>query len=99
MTAERATTPTYAPMPELGTTQTCVFCRRAVRLNRTWHGWHLWTAPGDPLDGRWHCDGGTGPGTVHMPALHTLHIPVPPSDRAPYAARYDADGVGHHPQS
>lgn len=85
-------------MPELGATRECVFCRGWVTLERTATGWHLWLGAKDAADGRWHCDGGTGPGTVHMPALRTLHIPVPPPTGAPLAARYDADGVPHHPQ-
>lgn len=98
MTTERAPETMYAPMPELGTMRECVFCHFMVTLEQTRTGWHHWVAARDALDGRWHCDGGK-PGYRHMPALHTLHIPVPPTTGAPFAARYDVDGLPHHPQA
>lgn len=88
----------YAPMPPLGTTRVCVFCRNAVSLQQVLTGWHHWLAPRDTLEGRWHCDGGH-PGYKHAGPLLTLHIPVPPAEDAPFAPRYAADGAPHHPQS
>jgi hypothetical protein len=99
MTADRASTPTYAPMPTPGATiRECVFCHFMVTLRQVRGGWYLWTADRDPLDGRRHCDGGV-PAYGDTAALLTIHIPVPNPTGAPFAARYDPDGVGHHPQT
>jgi len=97
MSSERVPPAMYAPMPELGTIRECVFCHFMVTLRPVQGGWHHWLADRDRPDRRWHCDGGE-PGNDHLPAVRTLHIPVPPPDGAPWAPRYDPDGVGHHPQ-
>lgn len=98
MSAERVPyTDTYAPMPALGTIRECVFCRFMVTLREVRSGWRHWTADRDPLDGRWHCDGGE-PGNAHSPAIRTLHVPLGADGALPFAPRYDTAGHPHHPQ-
>ena len=90
--------PTYAAMPAIGTMRECVFCHFMVSLREVAGGWYLWTADRDPLDGRWHCDGGAGPGNAYHRVPYTLHVPVRPPQGPPWAPRYAPDGTPKHAQ-
>lgn len=89
-------------MPEPGTMKVCWFCHMVVTLHQVPDEWYHWVADRDPVDGRWHCDGGV-PGTKHNPALRTLHIPAPLLDENTGAelerwpARYTPGGEGRGP--
>lgn len=89
---------TFEPLPEVGTMKVCGMCHFVITLERIPSGWYYWVADKDPLDGRRHCLGGSGPGTVEMPPLRTLHVPDqvweghPPRLTKTWAWRYTPEG-------
>lgn len=90
----------FEPLPPIGTMKVCAFCHFTVTLQRAESGWYYWVRQQDPVDGRRHCDGGTGPGTIESPSLRTLHVPDSIRDATgrkviqAWAWRYTPEGEG-----